>query len=609
MKLINNLKINSLIKLSILFSIIIFFSINIIVNNSLSSSKIDFTENKLYSLSDGTRSLLQNLKEPIHMRLFISSNLVKEVPQLSTYANRVEAILKSYSSLSNGRVTLEIIDPKPFSDAEDRAVGMGIKSFSATQMSDPLYFGLAATNSTTGQKNISIFTPERETFLEYDLSSLISELGQTNKPVVSILDNLGLRADARIGKPEQQILKQMKELFQVEMVNENKNELDKNTKVLMIIHPKYLSDETLYMIDQWILKGGATLIFLDPYAETEIGKQQGMPPMNPRSNVKKLLDTWGIKFDDKKAVLDSEYGFRISRNINGRDIQVTNYPWLNIRGKGLSESEAALSKLSTIVMTTAGSFKSTNDKINLEPIILSSAKSGLGDAKKAADPKGDPRDLLANIKITKEKQILAGWIKAELQSSFDDKTINKDKKQNQLLKSNNKSNILLVGDADMLMDRNWLTQRGAFANNGDFVLNIVEKMIGGGALSDLRGKGTSFRPFEKILALEKVAEEKFLVQEQMLAKKLKSMEEKIRNLTQENENKDDILSPETMTAIEGFQSEMMSTRSQLRSVKFDLRRDVDSLRQWIISINVAILPILFAGLALVISLRRKRKVV
>jgi ABC-type uncharacterized transport system involved in gliding motility auxiliary subunit len=159
------------------------------------------------------------------------------------------------------------------------------------------------------------------------------------------------------------------------------------------------------------------------------------------------------------------------------------------------------------------------------------------------------------------------------------------------------------------MDRNWLTHRGAFANNGDFVLNIIEKMIGGGALSDLRGKGTSFRPFEKILALEKVAEEKFLVQEQMLAKKLKGMEDKIRNLTQENENKDDILSPETMKAIEGFQSEMMSTRSQLRSVKFDLRRDVETLKKWIISINVAILPILFAGLALVISLRRKRKVV
>jgi ABC-type uncharacterized transport system involved in gliding motility auxiliary subunit len=181
-------------------------------------------------------------------------------------------------------------------------------------MSDSLYFGLAATNSTTGQKNIPIFSPERETFLEYDLSSLISELSQIKKPVISIIDNLGLQADSRIGKPEQQILKQMREMFVVETVNETTNELNKNTKVLMIVHPKFLSDETLYMIDQWILNGGATLVFLDPYAETEISRQQGMPPMNPRSNLKKLLDTWGIKFDNKKAVLDSEFGFRISRN-------------------------------------------------------------------------------------------------------------------------------------------------------------------------------------------------------------------------------------------------------------------------------------------------------
>jgi ABC-type uncharacterized transport system involved in gliding motility auxiliary subunit len=159
------------------------------------------------------------------------------------------------------------------------------------------------------------------------------------------------------------------------------------------------------------------------------------------------------------------------------------------------------------------------------------------------------------------------------------------------------------------MDRNWLTQRGAFANNGDFVLNIIEKMIGGVALSDLRGKGTSFRPFEKIIELEKVAEEKFLIQEQMLAKKLKSMEDKIRNLTLESDDKNDVLSPETITAIEGFRSEMMSTRSELRGVKFDLRRDVESLKKWLISINVAILPILFAGFALIISLRRKRKAV
>ena len=158
----------------------------------------------------------------------------------------------------------------------------------------------------------------------------------------------------------------------------------------------------------------------------------------------------------------------------------------------------------------------------------------------------------------------------------------------------------------MLMDRNWLTQRGAFANNGDFVLNVMEKMIGGSALSDLRGKSTSYRPFDKIIALEKIAEEKFLLEEQRLAEKLKGMEDKIRSLTQNNENDIDILSPETIEAIDGFKAEMMSTRSQLRSVKFDLRRDVENLKKWVIAFNVAILPVIFAGLALIISFRRKK---
>ena len=604
MTFLNKIKSKSVIKLSILLSIIIFFSINIIINNMLGYSRIDFTENKLYSLSEGTKKLLKNLDEPIHLRLFISSNLVKDVPQFSTYANRVETILKTYSNISNGKITIETIDPKPFSDEEDRAVGMGINPFNATEMSDSLYFGLAATNSTNGQKNIPMFSPERETFLEYDLTSLISELSQIKKPVVSIIDNLGLSADGRVGKPEQQILKQMKEMFKVEMVNESANELDKDTKILMVIHPKFLSDETLYMIDQWVLNGGATLIFLDPYAETELSRQQGMPPMNPRSDLKKLLDTWGIKFDNKQAVLDSEFGFRIARKINGRDVQVTNYPWLNIRGEGLNKNDSTLSNLSTIVMTTAGSLLDTNKNPILEPIIRSSKKSGVGDAQKAGNPEGDPRDLLSNIKSDSENYTLAGWIKANLNSSF----INsEDKKDNQLMKSKNKSNVLIVTDADMLMDRNWLTQRGVFANNGDFVLNIVEKMIGGNALSDLRGKSTSWRPFEKIIELEKIAEEKFLIEEQMLAKKLEGMEDKIRNLTQNNDKDTDVLSPETIKAIDGFKTEMMATRSQLRNVKFDLRRDVDLLKKWIISINVAILPIAFAAVSLIISLRRKRK--
>ena len=143
-----------------------------------------------------------------------------------------------------------------------------------------------------------------------------------------------------------------------------------------------------------------------------------MPPMNPRSNLKKLLDTWGIKFDNKKTVLDSEFGFKITRNIDGRDIQVTNYPWLNIRGDGLNKNEGSLSNLSTIVMTTAGSLEKANKDMVLEPIITTSRKSGLGDAQKAGDPKNDPRDFLSSIKSDNDNLILAGWIKKNLNLSL-----------------------------------------------------------------------------------------------------------------------------------------------------------------------------------------------
>ena len=189
---------NNILKLSILLSIICFFSLNIFSNNTFNRISLDTTQNNLYTISSGTKKFLKNIDEPIHLRLFMSSTLVEIAPQLSTYANRVESLLYSYANMSEGKITLEIIDPKPFSDQEDRAVGMGISPFGGSNNNDPLYFGLAATNSTTGQKNINVFSPEREPFLEYDLTRLIAELAQTKKPKISIIDNLGLEANSRL---------------------------------------------------------------------------------------------------------------------------------------------------------------------------------------------------------------------------------------------------------------------------------------------------------------------------------------------------------------------------------------------------------------------------
>ena len=610
MNFLNQFSKNKLLKITILMSVICFFGINIISSNILKSFRFDMTSNNLFSLTEGTKNLISNLKEPIHLRLFMSSSIVELAPQLSNYANRVESILNAYENISNGKITLEIIDPKPFSDEEDRAVGMGVSAFGGSSSNDPMYFGLAATNSTTGQKNINVFSPDREPFLEYDVTRLIAELAQTKKPLIAILDKLGLEANSRVGKPEQQVLAQMKTLFDVQFLEDSQTELPKNTKVLMLINPKYLSDNTMFMIDQWILNGGSTLIFLDPYAETEMGLNPGMPALNPRSDLKKIINAWGIEFDNKKSIADPKFALRTVRNIKGRQVEVSNYPWIQVGNEGMNQKEAVLAQLSSIVLTNAGSFILKDKEISFEPLLTASQFAGMVDADKAGNPQEDPRKLLKDLKTSNEKIIISGWLRDNLNSAFPEGL--KDKKG--VTKSIKKSNVLLVGDADMLMDRNWITKQNlvgqeiatAFANNGDFVLNVVENMIGGSVLSDLRGKGISWRPFLKIAELERKAEEKFLSKEQSLAEKLGKMELKIQELTKNNKSEKDVLSPETIKAIEGFKLEMMSTRAELRTVKFNLRSDVENLKSWIMFINIGLLPTLIAALALLIAIRKPK---
>ena len=610
MNFLNQFSKNKLLKITILMSVICFFGINIISSNILKSFRFDMTSNNLFSLTEGTKNLISNLKEPIHLRLFMSSSIVELAPQLSNYANRVESILNAYENISNGKITLEIIDPKPFSDEEDRAVGMGVSAFGGSSSNDPMYFGLAATNSTTGQKNINVFSPDREPFLEYDITRLIAELAQTKKPLIAILDKLGLEANSRVGKPEQQVLAQMKTLFDVQFLEDSQTELPKNTKVLMLINPKYLSDNTMFMIDQWILNGGSTLIFLDPYAETEMGLNPGMPALNPRSDLKKIINAWGIEFDNKKSIADPKFALRTVRNIKGRQVEVSNYPWIQVGNEGMNQKEAVLAQLSSIVLTNAGSFILKDKEISFEPLLTASQFAGMVDADKAGNPQEDPRKLLKDLKTSNEKIIISGWLRDNLNSAFPEGL--KDKKG--VTKSIKKSNVLLVGDADMLMDRNWLTKQNlvgqeiatAFANNGDFVLNVVENMIGGSVLSDLRGKGISWRPFLKIAELERKAEEKFLSKEEALAEKLGKMELKIQELTKNNKSEKDVLSPETIKAIEGFKLEMMSTRAELRTVKFNLRSDVENLKSWIMFINIGLLPTLIAALALLIAIRKPK---
>ena len=266
---------------------IIFVCVNIVSAHLFRSARIDLTQQNLYSLSQGTKQLLGQIQEPVRFRFFMSSGLTKEAPQLAAFSQRLRSMLDSYVAGSNGKIILETIDPKPYSEEEDRAVAFGVSPI-RSQSGDRMFFGLAATNSTDGKAVIGSFSPEREAFLEYDLTRLVSELGRRGKPVVALFDGLGMSGNPQMGQREQQVLTQMKQFFDVTLVQGDADKLPENTRVVMVVHPQNIGEKALYAIDQWALSGGATLVFVDPNAENQIGPR-GAPPPDASSNLPEAL--------------------------------------------------------------------------------------------------------------------------------------------------------------------------------------------------------------------------------------------------------------------------------------------------------------------------------
>ncbi len=602
-----------LVMIAALLGAVIFGSINIIAANALRGARIDLTQQRLYSLSEGTKAMVGGLAEPIRFRFFMSSGLTREAPQIAAFASRVRAMLDSYVASSKGKIIIEVIDPKPYSEEEDRAVAFGISPIQSTT-GDRLFFGLAATNSTTGKANIGSFSPEREAFLEYDMTRLVAELDRKGKAVVALIDGMNLAGNPQMGLREQQVLTQMKQFFDVKPVPADAAQVPADTRVLMVVQPQGLSEKMLFSIDQWVMGGGATLVFVDPHAENQVGPRGAAPP-DTSSDLPKLFSAWGVKFDPKLAVADPGFALQTERMINGRPAQMSNLPWIAVHDEGLRKDDAILAQLAAMVFTSAGSFEAAKPGVTLRPLVTGSKKAGVLPAEQMKDRQADLRMLLTKIEPGANPPVIAARLTGTLESAYptvpDGVT-----PQGALLARNVKpANVILVGDADVVMDRNWVQRRNmlgsevaqAFANNGDFVVNAVEQMAGGAILADLRGRGVSWRPFEKIQQIEQEANLRYRAKEQGLQEKLKDAEQKMQELGRGGQKGTEVLTPQQVQTIEKFRTEVLATREELRATQFALRRDVDRLKNTIIVINVAGVPLFVGIVALALAFRRRKR--
>lgn len=580
-------------------------------NLLMSSARVDLTENRLYTLSDGTREVIAEIEEPINLYFFFSSKLSEDLTSLRAYAQRVEEMLEEYSLVAGGNIRLEVIDPEPFSEQEDRAAAYGLQGVPVNQAGDQLYFGLAGTNALDGQEVIEFFNPEKESFLEYELSKLIANLGRAEKPTVMIYS--GLEIDGGFDQMSMQpreawvFLDQLRELFDVEMLSDLTMELDP-ARLLILIHPKDLSDSQLLAVDQHVMKGGRLMAFVDPMAEMDqpadprAGMAMGMPG-ETSSDLNRLSSSWGVSLRENEVLADAEIALMVG---GPGGMPVRHLGILGFVQQQLAADNSATADLETINMSTAGAFSIDEvDGITAEVLVQSSQSAAMLPAMQFQFM-SNPEDLQKGFTPSGESFPVAVRLSGSAATAFPDGLTDVDA---ELVKGTDALQVLLVADSDWLADRLWVQVQSffgqqfasAFADNGTLVTNLVEQFSGNSALIDVRSRGQFTRPFSVVQDLRLSAEAQYLQSAEDLQAQLQETERQLSEL-QASQVEDGLLtlSPEQEAALDEFQEEKLRIRKELRDVRHQLDSEIESLGGMLKLLNILIMPLLLTGLLLMI---------
>jgi ABC-type uncharacterized transport system involved in gliding motility auxiliary subunit len=618
------LGVGGLIALAVLFLGVVMLS-----NIGLRGMRVDLTQNKLYTLSRGTQQVLAELKEPVNLYFYFSREAAaKQAPLVMPYANRVREFLEELAARSGGKIHLRVVDPQPFSEEEDRAAEYGLQSLQAGG-GDALYFGLAGTNSTDGRAAISNFQADREEFLEYDVAKLINELGTPKKPVIGLLSSLGLQGQfnpmtGQMGDPWP-ILTQLQELFSIRSLTADVDHIDKDVDVLMLVHPKSLTPKTLYAIDQFVMRGGRILLFVDPNSGADTS---GQDPSNPlagamadhSSNLAPLLAAWGVDYDATKVVGDLERGLEVRTSMQSPPVRHIGI--LGLARRDMNQSDVVTASLEKINLATAGALAAhPGAKTTFEPLLLSSAGAEPMPAQRF-NALTDPATLRDGFKPTGVRYALAARVTGPVESAFPqgpppDQKPAAGPPAAHLAKTSAPANIVIVADTDLLLDYLWVQTRElfgqrvaqAFANNGDLVANILDNLSGSSALISVRGRASFSRPFERVEALKRQADDRLRGKALELQSELQQTETKLTELqSKRNDQSSVMLSPEQESELKRFVAEKARVRKELRETQRGLDVDINRLNTWLKVINIAIAPLLVAVSGVVIlSLRRRRR--
>ncbi len=592
---------------TLLLLALLFVALVIINNQLLDTVRLDLTESKVYTLSDGSHQVIDNLDEPVTLHFFFSEDATKGMTQLRNYASRVESLLREYEKAADGKIRLNIIDPAPFSEEEDAATQFGLTGATLAGAKDTVYFGLAATNMLDDQHTVRFFDPQKEPFLEYELSKLLHQLSDAQKPVVALVTDLPVAGgqNPMSARYERSMVffEQLTQLFEVKRIPASADSLPDNTDVVMLAHPKQMGEPLKYAIDQFAMNRGRVIAFADPHYESDMLAMMGSN--DPNSSDTSLLRAWGIEVASDKVLLDGVLGL----DIRPGQGQVVSHPgFVGLGREQMNAEDVITANLESVNMASAGTLSLLpSSTLDITPLLQSSDQGYVYDTSEYITQAGSGA-LKRGLAGTPQTYTLAGHVTGTTISAFSEPP--EGASGSDFKATTDHLNVLVVADADMLADRFWVQQSPffgdvvytPFANNGDFISNATENLAGGNALISIRSRGQSSRPFVRVEALQDAAQTRFTEHEQKLQDELARTEAKLAQLnSQQGQSSAVVLTDEQQRTIDQFIEKRITVRKQLREVRYELDRDIDRLGSWIKFINIALAPLVLIFLLFLLA--------
>jgi len=579
----------------------------------LKGISFDLTENKIHTLSEGTLKIIRSIKEPVTLTLYYSETAARDLPQFRVYSQRVREMLESISEKSNGKINFRVIDPEPYSEAEDAAIAAGLQSIPLGNAGAGFYFGLVATGSNDKTLLMPFIDPGKEAFLEYDLAKLLGSLNEREQPVLAILSSLltGPSVNALTGQPSLGwvVDRRLSERYELRRLPPDTESIEKDVDVLMLIHPRNIPEPTLYAIDQFVLRGGHLLVFVDPNAESDSANAYSPDGSvtTSASDLGPLFKAWGIDYDPRMVVLDSQNALQVG--------EADEVPQYHLEVLGLSSDyfngkDVVAADLEKLNFSSVGAINATEQSpLKLEPLVQSSTRSELMDSRAVKRAENTPEVLREKFKPSGEAFVLAARFTGNLKSAFAEKSA-----AGQIMASVSPAQIVVIADTDVLSDRMWVIEQNILgstvfndiANNGDFAVNLVDNLAGDSNLISLRTRTVSSRPFERLEKIQRSAELRFHDRQNKLQAELNALNLQLSQI----QSRDPAASQASFTNaqkadIAKYQKRKAGIRSELRQVQHQLNRDIEKLVNRLKLINIFLMPFLVAFCAMFIGLRRR----